>query len=75
MKFTIEIFDEKDCPPTINVYGNSTFTPYAPAKVDLLYKFPYMTDKNCFETAIDLACKLKSAGFEVDVVRTGGDDK
>ena len=75
MKFLIEIFDENDLPPTINVYGDPNPAPFVRAKFDLLYKFPYMMDKNCFETAIDLACKLKSAGFDVDVVRTGGDDK
>ena len=73
MKFTIEIYDEKGCPSAINVYGTSNITPFAPAKYDLLYKFPYMPNEAIFDTAINLACKLKTAGFNVDVVRTGGD--
>lgn len=80
MKFVIEIVNERQSPHsiglhTINVYGVRNSTPYTSGVCELLEKMPYMSHEVVFDTAIALACRLKTAGFPVDVVRSGGDDK
>ena len=80
MKFVIEIVNERITPQnvtlhTINVYGVRNATPYTQGICELLERMPYMESEVVFDTAIALACRLKTAGFTVDVVRSGGDDK
>lgn len=80
MKFVIEIVNERRSPQsiglhTINVYGVRNATPYTQGICELLERMPYMPAVEVFETAITLACRLKTAGFAVDVVKSGGDDK
>lgn len=77
MKFVIEIMTERCSPQsvslhTINVYGVRNATPYSQGICELLERKPYMDAEVVFDTAIALACRLKTAGFSVDVVRAGG---
>lgn len=77
MKFIIEIVTEYTSNAsvalnTINVYSVRHETPYTPGVCDLLERMPYMDASVVFDTAITLACRLKTAGFVVDVVRSGG---
>ena len=70
MKFVIKMIDfgEKMLMHSIDVfavYGNEC----QPKRWVLLEQFPFIEDNKLFKTAVDLACKLRSAGFVVEMTR------
>ena len=70
MKLVIKIIDfgEKMLMHSIDVfavYGNEC----QPKRWVRLEQFPFIEDNKLFKTAVDLACKLRSAGFDVEMTR------
>ena len=70
MKFVIKIVDfgENMMMHSIDVlaiYGKE----YQPKQSVLLEQFPFIETNQLFKTAVDLACKLRSAGFDVEMTR------
>lgn len=70
MKIVIKILDfgEKLLLHSIDVfavYGNE----FQPKQWVRLEQFPFIEDNKVFKTAVDLACKLRSAGFDVEMTR------
>ena len=67
MRFIIEIIDVNEFMSGINVYGRQDYA----TKMMVLEKLPYMKRSEVFENAISLACRLRSAGFDVEIQRIG----
>lgn len=64
MRFFILIKDENDFVSCIDVYGAVEYTDRI-----LLERLPWQKRDEVFETAIALACRLRTAGFDVYVER------
>ena len=67
MKYVIKMLDfgELHSIDIFAVYENEC----QPKKWVLLEQFPFIENNKLFKTAVDLACKLRSAGFDVEVTR------
>ena len=70
MKFVIKIIDWGEALilhaiDVFAVYGNE----FQPKQWILLEQYPYIEDRKVFKTAVNLACKLRSAGFDVEMTR------
>ena len=75
MKVLVEIIDFNGFMSSINVFRirqtikERAGYPFVLADYDLLEKLPYMKRDEVFECAVDLACRLRSAGFDVIMER------
>ena len=73
MKIVIKMLDWGVDSPLHSIDVLAVYEPkdgdFKPRTTYLLEQFPYITDDKLFSSAIDLACKLRSAGFDVELTR------
>ena len=75
MKFVIKILDfGENMMHSIDVLAIYV-KEYQPKQSILLEQFPFIEANQLFKTAVDLACKLRSAGFDVEMTREKIDPK